>query len=152
VKGAPAEEPRYIHLRIVLAEPVTEPLHEAAGVIFDTETAKSVRAVLGDNGYGVAECEVITGADARGWPMWAQQLAELANEVAQAQRAATVTHAEAYLAAEGTQQARAASADLAAADAVAAHATLAGRAEAFRLVLADRARRDAHSAPDGGVV
>jgi hypothetical protein len=148
VTGAAGDGPRYIHLHIVLTEPVTEPLHEAAGVVFDTETAKSVRAVLADNGYQVDECEALTGAEQNitlGWPMWARQLVELTDEVALAQRAATVTYAEAYLAAEGTQQARAASAELAAAAAVAGHATLAGRAEALRMVLADRARREAHS-------
>jgi hypothetical protein len=78
--------------------------------------------------------------------MWARQLDALLTEVAAAERAATVAHAEAYLAADGTQQFRAASADLAAAAAVETHAALAGRAEAFRLVLAGQAGRDAHNA------
>lgn len=79
--------------------------------------------------------------------MWARQLDALLAEVATAKRAATVAYAEAYLAAEGTQQARAATAELAAAAATETHETLAGRAEAFRIVLAADARTSAHSAP-----
>jgi hypothetical protein len=57
-------------------------------------------------------------------------------EVAQARRRATVASAESYLAAEGTQYARAAAADLAAAGPREELETLEGRAEAFRWVLA----------------
>jgi len=80
------------------------------------------------------------------WRIRADQLETLLTEVARARTRATAAHAEAYLAAEGTQQARAATADLAAAAAVEDLETLTGRAEAFRLILAAEARADAHSA------
>lgn len=137
---------RRVPLRLVVVEPFDVPMPAES---FDIALAAGIRAVLIDNGYAVEGPE-LAGEDApaleHGWPMWARQLSALLTEVAAAQRAATVAHAEAYLAAEGTQQYRAASADLAAAEAVETHATLAGRAEAFRMVLAGQAGRDALSA------
>lgn len=139
---------RRITLQIVIAEPDPEPGFAAASL--ETEVAGSVLAVLRDNGYAVESLEPVAADPSAGWPMWARQLDALLTEVATAERAATVAHAEAYLAAEGTQQYRAASADLAAAAAVEAHAKLAGRAEAFRMVLAGQAGRDALTAAPWG--
>lgn len=146
---------RRITLRIVLAEPVTEPLHDAAGAVFDAELAKSARAVLIDNGYPVEALDVLPAAAVtdgpppgmvEGWPMHARQLDLLISEVAGARRRAAVAYAEAFLASEGTQQARAATAELAAAGPREELETLEGRAEAFRMVLAADARTDALTA------
>lgn len=149
--GAPAL--RYVHLHIVLAEPVPDwvdrpvSADELAGL--DRTLAKDARAVLMDNGYPVEESEAVPADLAAGWPMWARELDALLTEVAAARSRTTVAYAEAYLAAEGTQQARAATAELAAAAPREDLDKLSGRAEAYRMVLADRARRDAHSAPGG---
>lgn len=150
--GSPAPTgagPRRVVLRLVIVEPLDSDLPAGMEQAFDVGVAASVRAVLMDNGYAVEGPE-LAGEDApaleQGWPMWARQLDALLTEVAAAERAATVAHAEAYLAAEGTQQYRTAAADLAAAAAVESHATLAGRAEAFRMVLSGQAGRDALTA------
>lgn len=144
---------RRISLRIVLAEPDPDP--GFAGASLDTEVAASARAVLADNGYLVEELEVIPAAAlpdgpppgmVEGWPMHARQLDMLLAEVATARRRAAVAYAEAYLAAEGTQQARAATAELAAAGPREELETLEGRAEAFRMVLGAEARTDALTA------
>lgn len=132
---------RRIVLYVAIAEPDGEPEPVAASVL----------AVLRDSGYAATVAPVVTATDdpSAAWPMWARQLDALLTEVAAAERAATVAHAEAYLAAEGTQQYRTAAADLAAAAAVESHAKLAGRAEAFRMVLSGQAGRDALTATAG---
>lgn len=147
--GSPAPAgagPRHVALNVVITEPLDGPLADPAA--FDNGVAASVYAVLQDNGYAV-KVELATEDPAAAWPMWARQLDALLTEVAAAERVATVTHAEAYLAAEGTQQYRTAAADLAAAAAVETHAALAGRAEAFRMVLSGQAGRDALTATAG---
>lgn len=154
--GAPGPV-RRVHLRIVLVEPVDtpEPFTGDAGRAFDAVVADSVRAVLVDNGYAVEEPEVVPAATlpdgpppgmVEGWPIHARQLDMLLAEVATARRRAAVAYAEAFLAAEGTQQARAATAELAAAGPREELETLEGRAEAFRMVLAADARTDALTA------
>lgn len=140
---------RLVTLHLVIVEPLDGPEPAEDGAAFDAGVAASVLAVLRDNGYAVDALEPLSADPAAAWPMWARQLDALLTEVAAAERAATVAHAEVYLAAEGTQQYRAASADLAAAAAVENHAKLAGRAEAFRMVLAGQAGRDALTATAG---
>ena len=144
---------RRVTLRIVIAEPIGDrPLMAAAGTL-DTEVAASARAVLVDNGYNVEELE-IAGEPGRGWqaswPPPLRQLETLLAEVAGARRVATVAYAEAYLAAEGTQQARAATAELAAAGPREELERLEGLAEAFRMVLAAEARTEARRAAAAG--
>ena len=147
---------RRINLRIVIAEPDPEP--GFSGASLDTEVAASVRAVIIDNGYAVEELEVMDpalvygSALEAGWPMHARQLAALLAEVAAARLRAATAYAEAYLAAEGTQQARAATAELAAAGPREELETLEGRAEAFRMVLAAEARTEALTAAPEGTV
>lgn len=142
---------RRVTIQLEITEPVDDDFPAAAAAEFDAALVTSVLAVLADNGYAVAAVQAgSTPADpAAGWPMWARQLDALLTEVAAAERAATVAHAEAYLAAEGTQQYRSAAADLAAATARETHAALAGRAEAFRMVLSGQAGRDALTATAG---
>lgn len=118
----------------------------------DADAAATIHAILRNNGEPVQSVEPAMRDEGdnwtSAWPMWARQLDAVLTEAAAAHRAATVAHAEAYLAADGTQQYRAASAELAAAAAVEVHEALAGRAEAYRMVLADRARTGTHR--DGG--
>ena len=148
---------RRIALNVVITEPDPEPGY--AGRSLDVAVAASVYAVLQDNGYAV-KVELApedgpaledTGQNwQETWPMHARQLDALLKEVATARRLAAVAYAEAYLAAEGTQQARAATAELAAAAARETLETLEGRAEAFRMVLAAEARTDAQGAAPWG--
>jgi hypothetical protein len=151
----PAGPVRFIDLHIVIAEPVTDELHDAAGAIFDGEVCESLRAVLTDNGYRVDTAEVVPTAllasgpppgAVEGWPMDARQLDALLAEVAQARRVATVAYAEAFLDAIGTQLAREAAAQLAAAGPRCELETLEGRAEAFRMILAAERVTSAHRA------
>jgi hypothetical protein len=85
------------------------------------------------------------------WRIRADQLETLITEQAAARRRATVAYAEAYLAAEGTQQYRAATAELAAAGPREDVETLEGRAEAFRMILAAEARTEPHSTAGGAL-
>lgn len=151
--GSPAPTgagPGRATLRVVIAD--SDPATVLAGGVY---------AVLRDNGYAVEATEALEDGPgpataarmtdlARGyadaadrWRLRADQLETLLGELAAAHRRATVSYAEAYLAAEGTQQARAATAELAAAAAREDAETLAGRAEAFRMILAAEARTDA---------
>ena len=144
---------RRVTLRIVIAEPLNSDLSAGTEPGFDAGLASSVRAVLLDNGYLVEELEV-AGEPGRGWqaswPPPLRQLETLLAEVAGARRVATVAYAEAYLAAEGTQQARAATAELAAAGPREELERLEGLAEAFRMVLAAEARTEARRAAAAG--
>lgn len=93
------------------------------------------RTVYGLGQVGSTGPEPFSPADPQSWPMDARQLDALLAEVADARRRATVAYAEAFLAAEGTQLAREATAQLAAAGPRCELETLEGRAEAFRMVL-----------------